>query len=146
VLLRRPVRQAVPWMRQLVAGFPQRRPGGEPKSDNVGFVVNKVTLRQVLSEYFRFPCQISFHGLLHAHHHHPGLIPRRNSDRRTKWTQSHPTCGTPPPQSLFAEQAGLNGNTSQLCSVGTLFESRSGHRFRLRFLVVFFSYSGQMPG
>jgi hypothetical protein len=36
----------------------------------VGFVVDKVALGQVLSEYFDFPCQLSFHRLLHIHHHH----------------------------------------------------------------------------
>jgi hypothetical protein len=36
----------------------------------VGFVVDKVALRQVFSEYFGFPCQVSFHQLLHIHHHH----------------------------------------------------------------------------
>jgi hypothetical protein len=34
----------------------------------VGFVVDKVALRQVFSEYFGFPCQSSFHLLLHNHH------------------------------------------------------------------------------
>jgi hypothetical protein len=33
----------------------------------VGFVVDKVTLRQVFSEYFGVPCQSSFHQLLHNH-------------------------------------------------------------------------------
>jgi hypothetical protein len=40
----------------------------------VGFVVNKVVLAQVFSEYFGFPCQFSFHRLFHIHYHHPGLI------------------------------------------------------------------------
>jgi hypothetical protein len=35
---------------------------------SLGFVVNKVALGQVFSEYFGFPCQISFHRLLHTHH------------------------------------------------------------------------------
>jgi hypothetical protein len=35
----------------------------------VGFVVNKVALGQVFSEYFGFPCQSSFHQLLHNHPH-----------------------------------------------------------------------------
>jgi hypothetical protein len=35
----------------------------------VVFVVDKVALGQVFSEYFRFPCQFSFHRLLHNHHH-----------------------------------------------------------------------------
>jgi hypothetical protein len=34
-----------------------------------GSVVDKVTLGQVFSEYFSFPCQSSFHQLLHNHHH-----------------------------------------------------------------------------
>jgi hypothetical protein len=33
------------------------------------FVVDKVARGQVFSEYFGFPCQSSFHELLHNHHH-----------------------------------------------------------------------------
>jgi hypothetical protein len=40
---------------RLVAGFPSRRPGFETGSGNVGFVVDKVALVQVFSEYFDFP-------------------------------------------------------------------------------------------
>jgi hypothetical protein len=35
----------------------------------VGFVVDKVAMGQVFSGYFGFPCQFSFHRLLHIHHH-----------------------------------------------------------------------------
>jgi hypothetical protein len=35
----------------------------------MGFVVDKVTLGQVFSEYFGFLCRFSFHRLLHIHHH-----------------------------------------------------------------------------
>jgi hypothetical protein len=36
----------------------------------MGFVVYKVALGQVFSEYFfGFPCQSSFHQFLHNHHH-----------------------------------------------------------------------------
>jgi hypothetical protein len=35
----------------------------------VGFVVDKVALGQVFSEYFGFPYQFAFHRLLHVHHH-----------------------------------------------------------------------------
>jgi hypothetical protein len=35
----------------------------------VGFVVDKVALGQVFSEYFGFPRQSSFHQLLHNHTH-----------------------------------------------------------------------------
>jgi hypothetical protein len=40
----------------------------------VGFVVEKVVLGQVFSEYFGFPYQSSFHQILHHHHHHPGQV------------------------------------------------------------------------
>jgi hypothetical protein len=45
------------------------RPGFEPGSGHVGFVVDKVALGQVFPEYFGFPCQFSFHQLLHNHPH-----------------------------------------------------------------------------
>jgi hypothetical protein len=35
----------------------------------VGFVVDKVALGQVFSEYFGFPYHFSFHKFLHKHHH-----------------------------------------------------------------------------
>jgi hypothetical protein len=38
-------------------------------SGQVGFVVDKVALGQVFSGYFCFPCQSSFHQLLHNHPH-----------------------------------------------------------------------------
>jgi hypothetical protein len=60
---------AVPYLRQLVVGFPQRRPGLESRSRHVGFVADKLALGQVFSEYFGFSCQLSFHRLLHIHHH-----------------------------------------------------------------------------
>jgi hypothetical protein len=57
----------VPELRRLVAGFSPQRPGFEPRSGHVGFVVDKVALGQVFSEYFGFPCQFSFLGLLRTH-------------------------------------------------------------------------------
>jgi hypothetical protein len=53
--------------------FPPRRPGFKPSSGHVGFVVNKVALGQVLSHYIDFPCQFSFHSLLHTHHLSSGV-------------------------------------------------------------------------
>jgi hypothetical protein len=41
-------------------------------AEHVGFLVNKSALGHVFSEYFGFPCQLSFHQLLH-HRNHPGL-------------------------------------------------------------------------
>jgi hypothetical protein len=45
------------------------RPGFEPRSGHMVFVVDKVEIGQVFSEYFSFPCQLSFHRLLHIHRH-----------------------------------------------------------------------------
>jgi hypothetical protein len=59
---------AVPYLRELVAGFPPRRPGFEPWSGHVGFLVHKVALGQIFFDYIGFPCQLSFHRLLHIHH------------------------------------------------------------------------------
>jgi hypothetical protein len=39
------------------------------QSSHVGFVVNKVALEQGFSEYFGFPCQSSFHQILHPYNH-----------------------------------------------------------------------------
>jgi hypothetical protein len=36
---------------------------------HVRFVMDKVALGQDFSQYFYFPCQFSFHRLLHIHHH-----------------------------------------------------------------------------
>jgi hypothetical protein len=52
----------------LVAGFSPQRPGFDPNSSHVEFVVVKVALRPVFSEYFGFSHQFSFHRLLHTHH------------------------------------------------------------------------------
>jgi hypothetical protein len=54
--------------RRLVTGFPPWRPGFEPGSGNVGFMVDKVAPGQVFSEYFGFSCQSLFHQLLYSHH------------------------------------------------------------------------------
>jgi hypothetical protein len=57
-----------------------------------GFVVDKVALGQVFSEYFDFLCQSSIHRLLYIHHLVIwGWYSMPISGRRTKWTQSHPT-------------------------------------------------------
>jgi hypothetical protein len=43
------------------------------RSGHVSFMVYKVVLEQVFSEYFGFLCQSSFHQILHAHNH-PGQV------------------------------------------------------------------------
>jgi hypothetical protein len=47
--------------------LPTAAPRFDPRSGHVGFVVDKVALGQVSSEYFGFPCQFSFHRLPHTH-------------------------------------------------------------------------------
>jgi hypothetical protein len=37
----------------------------DPRSGHMGFVVKKVALGQVSSEYFGFPFQLPFHQMLH---------------------------------------------------------------------------------
>jgi hypothetical protein len=53
--------------------LPTTPAGFQPRSGHVGFVVDKVALGQVYSEYFGFPCQFSFHRLLHNHHLSSGV-------------------------------------------------------------------------
>jgi hypothetical protein len=45
---------AVPWLRRLAAGLPPRRPGFDPGSVHVGFVVDKLALGQVFPRVLRF--------------------------------------------------------------------------------------------
>jgi hypothetical protein len=49
-----PIMDAVPQFRQTVAGFPRRRPEFNPRSSDVGVVVDKVALGQSSSEYFGY--------------------------------------------------------------------------------------------
>jgi hypothetical protein len=71
------------WLPTVVAGVRVR-------ARHVGFVVDKVTLGQVFSEYFSFTCQSSFHQFLH--HNHPGWHNRPIGGSSAEWTQL-----TPPP-------------------------------------------------
>jgi hypothetical protein len=52
----------------------------------VGYVVDKVALGQVFSEYFGFPCQSLFHKIFHPHNH-PGQVQEARSGLRAEWTQ-----------------------------------------------------------
>jgi hypothetical protein len=61
--------KAAPKLRRLVASFPPRRLGFAPRSGQVGFMVDKVALGQVFSEYFGLLCQSSFRQILHTHSH-----------------------------------------------------------------------------
>jgi hypothetical protein len=61
--------QAVPWLRRLAAGLPPRRPGFDPGSVHVGFVVDKVALGQVFPRVLRFS-PVNFIPVLHHRHPH----------------------------------------------------------------------------
>jgi hypothetical protein len=65
----KPKAEAAQQLKRVVAGFPPRRPGLAPESGQVGFVVGKVALGQVFSEYLGFSCQSSFHQILHPPNH-----------------------------------------------------------------------------
>jgi hypothetical protein len=71
--------------------FPSRRPGFDPTSDHVRFVVDKVALGQVFSEYFGFSWQSSFPYKFIIR----GWCNRAVRGRHTKWNQSHPTPTNP---------------------------------------------------
>jgi hypothetical protein len=59
-------KRAAPQLRRLVAGFPPRRPGFKPGSGHVGFCDGqKWRWGRFSSENFGFPCQSTFHLLLH---------------------------------------------------------------------------------
>ena len=59
------VLKAMPWLRRLVACLPQRRPGFDPGSVHVGFVVDKVALGQVFPRVLRFSPVIFIPPVLH---------------------------------------------------------------------------------
>jgi hypothetical protein len=46
--------RVVPWLRRLVTGLSSRRPWFDPGSVHVGFLVDKVALRQVFPRVFQF--------------------------------------------------------------------------------------------
>jgi hypothetical protein len=68
-ILRKCLRKGRAIAQAISSGFSPPRSEFEPRSDHVEFVVDKVALRQVFSEYFGFPCQLSSHRLLYIHHH-----------------------------------------------------------------------------
>jgi hypothetical protein len=59
----------VPWLRRLVAGLSPRRPGFDPGSVNVGFVVDEVALGQVFLLVLRFSPVSIILLVLHTHLH-----------------------------------------------------------------------------
>jgi hypothetical protein len=74
--------KAVPWLRRLVIGLSQGRPGFDYRLGHVEFVVAKVALGADFSDYFGFPCQLSFQQLLH------NSLTIRSSTLHTLYTDS----------------------------------------------------------
>jgi hypothetical protein len=66
-------KMAAPWLRRLVAGFPPRRPGFEPSSGHVGFVVDKAALGQGFSEHVS-PANSHSTDCSTLIIYHPGLV------------------------------------------------------------------------
>jgi hypothetical protein len=58
---------AVPWLKRLVAGLSPRKSGFAPGSIHVGFVVDKVVLRQIFLRVIRFSPANIIPPLLHLH-------------------------------------------------------------------------------
>jgi hypothetical protein len=54
-------RMAVSWLRRLITGLSPWRSGYTPGSVHVGFVVDRVSLGQVFSEFFCFSVSVSLH-------------------------------------------------------------------------------------
>jgi hypothetical protein len=65
------MKAAVPRFQQFIASFSLRRPTFNTRSVHVGFLVDKVSLRQgFYAKYFDFPCQYhSTHALDSFNHH-----------------------------------------------------------------------------
>jgi hypothetical protein len=80
------------------------------RSGHVGFVVDKVALGQVFSEYFDFPCQSSFHQILHPHNH-LGTVQQANwwATCRVNTVGLHPpnwsVCSSPGDYAKYISQA-----------------------------------------
>jgi hypothetical protein len=107
-----PLGRAMPWLKRLVAGFPPRKPGFDPRSGHVGFVVDKVALGQIFSEYFGFPCQSSFHRLLHNHHRSSGAgtIGQQWLTYQVDSVSPHPEKPTKPSRSCMMRMTFLDGS------------------------------------
>jgi hypothetical protein len=73
--------KALPWLRRLVAGLSPRRPGFDPRSVHMGFVVDKVALGLVFLPVLQFSPVSIIPPMLHTHLHlHIALIRRRNGE------------------------------------------------------------------
>jgi hypothetical protein len=123
----------------------------------VGFLVDKVALGQVFSVYFGFPCQFSFHRLLHTHHHLPSGA---GTIGQTVTAVPSGLRLTPPPETsekLYVpltstlqkkeEEVAPSGVVPDLHPGGADFKPQPAHRLSiLLLLMVLLSPSDQMVG
>jgi hypothetical protein len=71
--------RTVPWLRRLFAGLSQQSPVFGPGILLVGFVVDRMAVGQVFSEFFGLPCQ--YHSTVSLHSiHHLGMNNMSDSD------------------------------------------------------------------
>jgi hypothetical protein len=82
--------KAVLYPRRLVAGLTLRWPGFDPESGHIGFMGDKVALGSLLRA-LRFPLPVLIQPSAPCSSLIRGWYNRPISDRRTMWTQSHPT-------------------------------------------------------
>jgi hypothetical protein len=78
----------------------------------VGFLVDKMVLGQVFSEYFGFPCQFLLHQFLH-NHHHPRMI--------WGWYSSPVVAAVPSGLSLTPLRMTIKNNYKGIIFAGTQF-------------------------
>jgi hypothetical protein len=69
VVNKKEMERTVPWLRRLFAGLSQQSPGFVPGIILVGFVVDRMAVGQVLSEFFGLPCQYHSTVFIHSIHH-----------------------------------------------------------------------------
>jgi hypothetical protein len=80
---------------------------------HVGFVIDKVALGQVFSEYFGFPCQFSFHRLFHTHHLSSGA-----GTMGRYWPTYQSDCLTPPQETKQKYTYYLGGSSPPAAAEG----------------------------
>jgi hypothetical protein len=96
----------------------------------VGFVVDKLALGQVFSEYFGFPCQPSFHQLLHNHH-----LPSGAGTIGQQWPTYQVDSASPHPEKLKKKE---RKKRNYVCSTQHEFHSNP---YSCSFLYIFLKVS-----
>jgi hypothetical protein len=79
------------------------RPWFDIGTGYIGYVMNKTTLGGAATEYFGFPCQVSFHRLFHTHHHHPSSVAGSIGQLVATGPSGLSLHSTPPPRCLLLD-------------------------------------------